>query len=258
MPRTVEASDGRRSYRFRCRSTIEVWRAESLLVKEAGTVAWIHEAVRENDVFCDIGANIGLYTLLAAERVGPRGHVYAFEPHVGNFESLLHNISLNGFHDRAHPMNCALHDREGVFDFNYFDWTPGSSMSQLDSLKDGGERAFRPVVRESKIAVTLDKLVRDGFVRQPDHVKIDVDGNELLILRGMREILTGNAPPRTLQVEVNARYKNELFALLREFGYEMYRRHDTQRGQAKISSGTDPDVVAHNVLFRPVLDRSSR
>jgi hypothetical protein len=94
-------------------------------------------------------------------------------------------------------------------------------------------------------------LVGRGFVRPPDHVKIDVDGNEMLVLRGMRELLSGSRRPKTLQVEINARYKAELFAFLSETGYEHYKRHDTMLGQKLIESGRDPETVPHNALFRP-------
>lgn len=246
----VRAGDGEFEYEFRCDNLTELWRARTLAVKEAGTVAWIKAEVRPGDVFCDIGANVGLYTLMAAQRVGPRGLVYAFEPHVGNVYSLLHNVSRNGFAKHVRVISAALHEHEGFFDFHYQQADPGTSMSQLGDLRDAAGQEFQPAFTEYKYATTLDRLVQRGEVRAPDLIKIDVDGNELLIVRGMRNLLSGPRPPRALQIEINTRYKAELFALLSDCGYTSVVRHDTQSGKAAIAAGKDPEAIGYNAIFR--------
>lgn len=246
----VRASDGEFDYEFRCDNLTELWRARTLAVKEAGTVEWIKAEVRPGDVFCDIGANVGLYTLMAAKRVGPRGLVYAFEPHVGNVYSLLHNVSRNGFSKNVRVISAALHESEGFFDFHYQQAEPGSSMSQLADTRDAAGQEFQPAFTEYKYATTLDRLVQRGELRAPDLIKIDVDGNELLIVRGMRNLLSGPRPPRALQIEINTRYKADLFALLSECGYTSVVRHDTQSGKAAIAAGKDPEAIGYNAIFR--------
>ena len=251
--RPVVARDGDERYVFRCETDLERARAETLFSKEAGTVAWIRERVEPGETFYDVGANIGLYTLLAAHRVGPGGRVYAFEPHAPNFVSLLHNVHLNRMSDRVVPLCCALHDRRGFFDFHYHSVVAGSSMHQLDCRVDGDEVAFQPVISERKLGMTVDALLEEGVIRPAHHVKIDVDGNELLVLRGMRRLLTGGDRPRSLQVEINRRYKAELFAFLSECGYEQRARHDTAFGKSLLAAGRDPETVAHNAVFGPRL-----
>lgn len=164
----------------------------------------------------------------------------------------MRNILVNQFGDRIRALSCALHDQEGLFDFNCNHLVSGSSMSQLAGTRDGNEQEFSPVFREKKLGVRLDTVVFDWGRPPPTHVKIGVDGNELAILRGMRRLLGSNAKPRSLQVEINARYKDELFEFLREAGYEWCHRHDTELGKSLIDKGQDPDQVAHNALFRPV------
>ena len=246
----VTPLDGR-EFRFRCASETDVWRARTLATKEAGTIEWIRTAVQPGDVFFDVGANIGLYSLFAAARVGRSGKVFAFEPHAENFLSLMRNIAANGFGDVVRPLSCALHDREGTFDFNYNSLVSGSSMSQLDGTKDGDEQEFAPVFREGKLGVRLDTLVFEWGLPAPTHVKIDVDGNEMPILHGMKRVLSAAAKPRTMQVEINQRYRDELFRFLADCGYVQYHRHDTEHGKQLIASGKDPEQVAHNALFRP-------
>ena len=246
----VRTSDGRHEHIFRCDNPVEVWRAQTLAIKEQGTVQWIDREVRAGDTFYDIGANIGLYTLLAGKRVGPYGMVYAFEPHVGNVQSLLHNVSLNQLSGQVRVLSCALNDREGFFDFNYHQPMAGTSMSQLNDSRDAGGEEFAPCFAEYKFATTIDRLIQQGHIRPANHVKIDVDGNELLILRGMREFLAGPRGPRTLQVEINTRYKADLFALLRAAGYKDFDRHDTDHGKKAIARGHDPETIGYNAIFR--------
>jgi FkbM family methyltransferase len=243
--------DGGQKLRFFCHSEMEEYRVRTLYVKEAGTIAWIRDCVRPGDVFLDIGANIGLYSIVAAQCVGPTGIVYAVEPHAVNFQSLLANIAANNFQDRIRPLSCALHEESTVLEFNYCSLDPGSSASQLGNTRDGEEQPFTPVACELKQAVSIDDLIASGGMRPPNHVKIDVDGNELLILRGMRRLLSGPQAPRTLQVEINRRYKDELFVLLNELGFELAQRHHTLNGKAMIAAGSQPEDIAHNAIFRP-------
>jgi FkbM family methyltransferase len=250
LVQVVKVDDEQFTHRFRCETPYESWRARTLLEKEEGTVRWIRTCAREGDVFYDIGANIGLYTLLAAQRVGPRGMVYAFEPHVANVHSLLANIALNQMSSRVRVLSCALHEAEGFFDFNYYAAEAGTSMSQLNDARDSLDRPFQPAFAEYKYAVTLDKLVADGAIRPADHVKIDVDGNELLVLRGMRGLLCGDTAPTTIQVEINPRYKDELYGMLQQLDYELAEKHFTLHGKKQIAAGADPESIGYNAVFR--------
>lgn len=249
--RRLRASDGRHEFDFRCENPVEAWRVRTLGSKESGTVEWIDREARPGDVFYDVGANMGLYTLMAARRVAPGGKVYAFEPHAGSLQSLLHNVALNGLQAVVEVIGSALHDREGYFPFNYHGTLGGSSMSQLGDTRDDHNRAFRPVFCELKHGVPADRLIELGAIRPASLVKLDVDGNELLVLRGMRRLLTSAARPRWLQVEVTLRHKAELFELLAELGYELRERHYTSNGKQELAKGADPESIPYNALFRP-------
>ncbi len=238
-------------YRFEPASFRELWRVSSIYLKETGTVELIRQELREGDVFCDIGANIGLYSLMAAARVGASGQVYAFEPLAANFASLVENIRLNGYADRMTPFSLALTDAPGVFPFHYISMEPGSSGSQLHEAVDMNEAAFNPLVTEMKYGTSLDELIKTGAMRVPDVVKIDVDGNEARILRGMRGLLTGDQRPRVISVEVNAREKDALFGFMQAQGYAFAGRNDTMGGLRQINAGKDPEEVAYNAIFRP-------
>jgi hypothetical protein len=82
-------------------------------IYEAGTLNIISQCLNEGDIFIDVGANIGLMTLLGARRVGPSGGVYAFEPAPATFGLLQDNISLNQMKN-IHAMNVGLGSAQGV------------------------------------------------------------------------------------------------------------------------------------------------
>lgn len=245
----VEVRNGSAPYRFDCRSYTEFKRAVTLFQKEEGTIKWLRDTLRPGDAFCDIGANIGLYSVVAGGLVGASGQVQCFEPHAANVLSLMQNIELNGLTERSKVISAALGDRNGFFDFNIREAVSGSSMSQLGRTIDGNDKAFVPVLRECKAAFTLDHLVAEGIVRRPDVIKIDVDGNELLILAGMAQVLGSDTPPRSVQVEVNHRYEAELDAIMQGHGYRLQDRHHTFIGKRKIAKGADPLSVAHNAVY---------
>ncbi len=243
--------DEQHAYSVAPNSFRELWRVSSIYLKETGTVELIRRELREGDVFCDIGANVGLYSLMAAARTGDSGHVYAFEPLAANFASLVENIRDNDFCTRITPFSLALTDEPGVFPFHYASLAAGSSGSQLHEAVGDDEAAYEPLVVEMKYGASLDALVESGAIRAPDFIKIDVDGNEARILRGMRRLLSGPQRPRLVSVEVNAREKEDLFRFMQAQGYTFSERNDTMGGLRQINAGANPDDVAYNAIFLP-------
>ena len=118
--RDVEIINGSSRYRFQCKSLPEFSRCMKMFIKEPGTCDWIKKEVRPGEIFYDIGANIGVYTVLAAICTGENGRVFAFEPHCLSFSRLLDNIRVNNLEHIVTPCNFALHDQQGFFPFNYF------------------------------------------------------------------------------------------------------------------------------------------
>ena len=228
----------------------ELWRVKTLLTKEEGTIRWLRDQCRAGDVFLDVGANIGVYTLFAARLVGEFGAVYAVEPHVVNARSLLRNVGQNSHLEaRIVVLTCALSDRAGWPAFNYTSLRPGSSGSQLGHTIGEDGTAFAPVAFEIKRAVTVDALIAESALIEPHLVKIDVDGNEPKILRGMEGLMVDH-PPRSVQVEVHARTLAEIDTIMDKVGWVLVERHHTQNGKAAIEKGADPLGLPHNAIYR--------
>ncbi len=237
--------------RFRCPNALTLRRAYTLYVKEAGTIDWLNQALQPGDVFLDIGANIGVYTLYAAQRVGPSGHVYAVEPHLPNAVALMENLVVNALGERVSLLTCALAEAPRPARFDYGQWRTGSSRSQLAGSADhpGLPATSTSRLSELKLAQTADSLVAAGAIRSPQVVKIDVDGTELEILRGMRAMLTGKDRPRTLQVECMPDNAHAIEALLGECGYALRHRHATMAGTKRLATGAEVAGIVHNAVF---------
>ena len=237
---------------FRCRSRRALRRAATLFVKEQGTVEWLRDALHAGDVMLDIGANVGMYSVLAAAMVGPAGHVFAVEPHIGNAAALLENVAANGFGDRVSVLTVALGPKPGFESFNYRAWEIGSAFSQLGGVTGEGGREFRPVACEWKPSMTVDGLIGQGAIRPPSVVKLDVDGIEAGVLAGMRGLLRSADRPRSIQVEISPRSRLEIESILADCGYRVRLRHHTMAGKKHIRSGKSELELDHNAIFAPV------
>lgn len=131
--------------------------------KEPETVSWI-ESMEPGEIFFDIGACVGTYSLVAASR-GLK--VYAFEPAPFNLDRIFDNAELNSLHITAYPY--AIGDYTGRCGMK---WSSEEAGSALHKMTQGTDVPIS----------TLNDLI--SIVPVPDHVKIDVDGSEYLVVHG--------------------------------------------------------------------------
>lgn len=170
--------------------------------------------VPEGATVIDVGANIGVYSLLLGRRVGPRGRVYAFEPVPATRAELARNLSLNGGGNvvpRPEAVSSACGEAIIYLGGN-------SSLASL-----------LPEVRGSAVSVptvTLDQFLAREKVGAVALVKVDVEGAELSVLRGMTNLLRAAAPP-ILYLEINSdrltdgnSSPDDIRSFLVEYGYE--------------------------------------
>jgi hypothetical protein len=137
-----------------------------------------------------------------------------------------------------------LHDREGFAGFNYDVPDAGSSNSQLTAAPaDEG-------ICELKYATTVDRLVESGRVLPPHHVKIDVDGNEIMILRGMAALLESPQAPLTLQVEMNEPHSKNIHDFMKARRYSLSHTHYTRSAVRRMQDSSQPSDSGCNAIFR--------
>ncbi|WP_341702350.1 FkbM family methyltransferase [Ferrovibrio sp.] len=148
--------------------------------REPGTNAWIY-GFRPGEVFFDVGANNGLYGLIAAIVSGCE--VHAFEPHFASYHTLSRNIYLNRLQDRMTSYPIAVADREGCGKMYLSSVLAGKSLNNYGDARPSDDPIWNAVIPQGSVAMSLDRFSElTGIV--PNHIKIDVDGLEPEILRG--------------------------------------------------------------------------
>jgi FkbM family methyltransferase len=163
------------------------WRAASYYhhrgPMEPGVYAVFKRIIRPGMFVADIGANIGLYTLLAARLLQGSGRVFSFEPTPGIFDILRNNVQLNGHLEAGivKMHNVAISDSRSRMTF--FSNPEDSTHNSLFAESEGMQRL-------EVDAITLDGLL--GPESRLDFVKMDVEGAEPLALRGMQALLRNN------------------------------------------------------------------
>jgi FkbM family methyltransferase len=248
-PRLITLGTADKAYLFSCQSKKEVRRVSRLFTKEPGTIAWLSGTLRPGDVFFDIGANVGVYSIFAARELMLGGTVYAFEPHIANAAALLQNVQVNGLLHKVHVVSAPLSDRDGFAPFHYHSIDSSQSRSQFGPPVSDGQ-TFEPAATELKYGCRLDALVDSGALPAPTVVKIDVDGREAEIVAGMRSLLTSPRAPRSVQIELSHDNAERVLQEMLAAGYEVVSRHWTQAGQMSIDEGVAPlKQFPHNVVF---------
>lgn len=217
----------------------ELYRYTSFFTKEEGTIKWLEDTIQNHDVFFDIGANLGLYSLYATKLANVT--TYAFEPHKLNYARLVENIRNNGLLDKITPIAIPLDSMAGLTTLHCKSWGHGGSMNQLGNMVDADiEYDFKEIT----YGMPLDDLI--GKVPMPSVVKIDVDGNEYRILQGMKNILLSLEKPRSIQIEINPGYNDMIVEFMKLYDYSLAYRHYTS--SAEIWGGATEEIP-HNAVF---------
>jgi FkbM family methyltransferase len=207
----------------------------------------IGQLLRPGDVFIDVGANVGYFSLLGAQCVGPKGIVLAFEPLPGNVGQLVHNLAANAA-ENVVVYSLAL----------------GHELATL-TLYSGaygsvGQTSVRPIsgLTCQVACCPLDAIIGPELHARVRLVKIDVEGAELHVLKGMRGLLAQSAPP-FLICELTDRYlrevgqtATELIEFVRGFGYSTFviaRQSNEVWGE--IDEIAPPPTEQVDVLFVP-------
>jgi FkbM family methyltransferase len=143
--------------------------------------------VRPGDTVADVGAFIGLYAVALARRVGPKGHIAAFEPDRSNFAALEEHCRLNGVKGWTDLMKVAVGEANELCAF------AGGRGCESHRGSQGATEQVR--------CVTLDSVFSD---RRLDLLKIDVEGYEEAVLQGAQGLLTDSQRrPRAIFIEVH-------------------------------------------------------
>ena len=185
--------------------------------------------LKRGDIFVDVGANIGLFSLIAARRVGSSGKVYAFEPAQISYQRLKENVALNAFRN-VQCFQSALSDESGEFPF--YNLEDGFDAWNSFVHPDAGKSFTKAFTQ----CVKWDQFARHHhLVGKVAMMKIDVEGWEIRVLRGGYETFSRDDAP-LLQVEFTEEAAasagsscRELYHTLEALGYTMFTYHHQRR-----------------------------
>ena len=205
----------------------------------------VAKLLRPGDVLVDGGANVGLFSLIAAVAVGPGGRVLACEPVAETMALLRANAAENDF-PTLELHEVALSDRPGRAGFTVFE--AGSGLASF-APEDGGGRVV------DVTATTLDALTADVAGRVAV-VKLDIEGAEVKALKGAARLIAHDRPVFVIELEPGhlARQGSsvaDVREILAPHGYEAYA---ITPGAALVTLAGDwrpPDARAPNVVLAP-------
>ncbi|MBI1870520.1 MAG: FkbM family methyltransferase [Chlamydiae bacterium] len=206
--------------------------------KEPETVHWIETFIGGREVFYDIGANVGVYSLIAAKSMGGDGKIFSFEPGFSSFSQLCKNIYLNQCSDSITPLQIALSNKTRLEAFNYSSLEgiePGGALHSLGECVDENGKPFIPFWHQKLMGFRLDDLIQEFLLPIPNYIKLDVDGHELEILEGGKETLS-NPEVKSLLVEINEGLSKgqRLVQFLEGAGFGIKSRHLIRESMSNI------------------------
>jgi FkbM family methyltransferase len=203
-------------------NALTYYRAETFFTKEADTLAWI-DSFQEDDVFFDIGANVGVFSLYAGRR---KVKTISFEPESQNYAELNKNIFLNSLDSKVSAFNIALSD-ETKADYLYLSrFYRGAALHNFGEKLDFNKENFTPAMQQSVCSYTLKEFIKLFNLPHPTHIKIDVDGLEDKVFAGAEEIIKSEQTKSVL-IELNTTLAedNHILDKLKEYGYFVISQH---------------------------------
>jgi FkbM family methyltransferase len=216
------------------------WRVQTLFTKEPDTIEWMRKFEPGQTLF-DVGANIGQYSMLAA-KAGV--NVHAFEPEAQNFALLVRNLAVNAslLGGRCVAWPVALSDHAALDIMHLSGMIAGGSCHAFaDSVDFHGKPKDFPYSQGS-ISTTLDIFA--AKYGPPDHIKIDVDGFEHLVIRGGNVVLNR---ARSVLIEINTSYPEHMDFILPRMAELGYHFDEKQAFESRRKEG--PFTGVGNIIF---------
>jgi len=211
---------------------------------------WLTEQLKPGHVFFDVGAHHGWVSMWTLPLVGKESAVYSFEPSPANLSILEWHRTVNNFSQWI-VVPRAVSDVDAVQGQFFLVDSGDSPMNSLTTGVPGTPLMEGRDIRKISIqTITLDTLCREVGLR-PNLVKIDVEGAELLVLRGAGELLSESYPTIILAVHPfwlpTGQSSQQIVELLKGYGYTMFDSNGTPVGS--LHSGEYLCLNAKSVHF---------
>ncbi|MBM3537969.1 MAG: FkbM family methyltransferase [Alphaproteobacteria bacterium] len=182
----LDVQTARGSLRFHCPTRESLHFVREFSFREPETLTWI-DSFQPGDVFWDIGANVGQYSLYAALAPGVR--TLAFEPGAASYSALIRNIEINRMDDRIAAYCVGFGEATELSTLNMARTDAGSSMHAIGVDTDSLGRTINVRFRQAVSVYSMDGFLTTFAAPFPTHIKLDVDSIEEKIVAGARQTL---------------------------------------------------------------------
>jgi len=203
--------------------------------REMETMMLFSRLIRKGDFLVEIGGHIGYLSLYFAQLIGPEGNLIVFEPGSNNLPYLLKNTKSKS---NISIVEKAVTDFVGIAKF-YVENLSGQNNSLLENYEylKKNEEAANCKFESSIIEVpctSLDEFIIQSQLPSPSFIKIDVEGAELQVLKGMKHILEKNGIALMVEVTENV---TDVFQLLSNTGFQLFRPNKSPVNNIKDMNG---------------------
>ena len=206
------------------------WRVDTFFTKEPETLEWIDNfEKKENLIFWDIGANIGLYSIYNSLK-NPKSTTIAFEPSSSNLRVLTRNISINNLEKNIKVISMPLTNKKNIFqEMKEGQFIEGGAMNSFGEKFDFEGKELIPAIKYTLLGTTMNYFIENSILNIPDYIKIDVDGIEHLILEGGEQFLF-NEKVKSMSIEINENFKEQyekVQNLMEKYKFKfLYKKHN--------------------------------
>ena len=162
-----------------------LWRAKTFDTEESLMIKWLSK-FRRDDIFLDIGANCGIYTLAAACKCN---NISAVELDPINIGILKENLVLNNFEEKVLIIPFAAGDSNKKELIYFRSCSKSDAFQTIGKPSSLGTRLYDGKHKTTQLLFSLDYIYKEFKLKLPNKIKIDVDGNEKLVFKGAEEII---------------------------------------------------------------------
>ena len=181
---------------------------------EEAELIYLKSSLKKGNVFIDIGANIGVYSLFSSSILGQDGRVISFEPFSKNYNLFKKNISLNNYQN-IQAEKIAISDMSNDIEI-YYD----EEETNLGMASSYATNSY--TISETVKATTLDDYINDKNISSLDFIKIDIEGGEFKAVQGMIKTLKSFYPKLLVEILDDTKDKESLVKLLDDIGYKKF------------------------------------
>jgi len=214
-------------------------------VHEYNSTDQIQKEIKPGMTIIEVGANIGYYSLIEAKIIGKTGIIYAFEPNPINKKILDINIQLNNITKNIKTFPFGVGGKNEVKDFFL------TSIGNISSFIERNEVFIKPVDTIKVKIVRLDDFFDKDI--KIDYFRMDVEGFEWEVIKGMHRILSSDNGPKGCFIEVHSSLLNQSGHSAKAFLNELYTfGYDVKiarfRGQSKHVVRSTNEMLSHELL----------